>query len=70
MTLRDWLMDTEGYSFRMERLYDDIDEMLLDDSIIDVSSDEGQKYHRRMLAWLQSAYDVGFEQGKSGNDRI
>lgn len=68
MSMRDWLCESEGYHFRMERLYADLDEMVAENDIVDLQSETGQRYHRRMLAWMQAAYDAGVEQGKKNSE--
>lgn len=56
MTFDEWFNEQEGFSFRCERFYDDV---------------EMYKYHCEagdvdvILKWLKAAYEVGREQGKS-----
>jgi hypothetical protein len=51
----DWLNETEGFSLRMERIYDDLVKNPVD------SVDNW----KQIKDWLQAAYNEGFDNGYS-----
>jgi hypothetical protein len=54
-TFDDWLNETEGFSLRMERIYDDLVKNPVD------SVDNW----KQIKDWLQAAYNEGFDNGYS-----
>lgn len=61
MTFDEWLGETENYSLRIERLYEELDYIAGTKS----TDDKSFRNKVKMLSWLKAAYDVGYEQGKS-----
>jgi hypothetical protein len=53
MTFNEWLNESEGFSLRMERIYDDLVKRPKDpvDNWLQIKS------------WLEAAYEVGYSQG-------
>ena len=54
MTFEEWLNENEGFSLRMERMYDD----LVKDPVDPVDN------WKTIKGWLKTAYDVGYEAGE------
>jgi hypothetical protein len=54
-TFDEWLNETEGFSLRMERIYDDLVKNPKD--IVD--------NWQQIKEWLQASYDEGFDNGYS-----
>ena len=50
MTFEEWLNETEVFSSRLERLYEDLNDYQGDNIEI-------------ITQWLKAAYDVGYETG-------
>lgn len=60
MTFDDWLQQDDGQHKRVERLYEDLEKIenfnkQTEDKLFDKI---------RVLTWLRTAYDVGFDEGK------
>jgi hypothetical protein len=55
MTFEEWLNETEVFSSRLERLYEDLNDYQGDNIEI-------------IIKWLKAAYDVGVEHGEKPND--
>lgn len=56
MTFEDWFHETEVFSLRCERFHDDI---------VNMSSRPYKTQYDVMVKWLEAAYEVGKEHGKS-----
>ena len=59
MTFNEWLKESEGFSLRMERIYDDLVKRPKDpvDNWLQIKS------------WLEAAYNQGFEDNESKTKR-
>ena len=58
-TFDEWLNESEGFSLRMERIYDDL---------VKNPKDPVDNW-KQIKEWLQAAYDEGFDNGyASGYD--
>ena len=54
-TFNEWLNESEGFSLRMERVYDDL---------VKNPKDTVDNW-KQIKEWLQAAYNVGFDNGYS-----
>jgi len=54
-TFDEWLNETEGFSLRMERIYDDLV----------VNPKDSVDNWQQIKVWLQAAYDKGIDNGYS-----
>jgi hypothetical protein len=54
MTFEEWLVESEVYSLRCERLYSDL---------VENDAHPYQMKYNLVLKWLKAAYDVGYETG-------
>lgn len=54
-TFDEWLNETEGFSLRMERIYDDL--VKNPEDVVD--------NWKQIKMWLQAAYNEGFDNGYS-----
>lgn len=58
MQFDEWFNETEVFSLRAERFFNDLDHHVPD----------SQGSNKRMVEWLKAAYKAGYEQGR--NDYI
>lgn len=49
MTFDDWFYELEGFTFRSERFWDDVD----------------HQRNSEILNWLKTAYEIGEQHGKT-----
>ena len=54
-TFDEWLNESEGFSLRMERIYDDL---------VKNPKDTVDNW-KQIKEWLQAAYNIGFDNGYS-----
>lgn len=52
MKFEDWFEELEGFVFRCERFYDDFDYAA------------ETKDYKKIVKWLQAAYEVGYKDGQ------
>ena len=55
----EWLYETESFSLRCERIYDDLV------ACCKTLPEEKDIHWKRTIEWLQWSYDIGFEAGKN-----
>ena len=60
MSFDEWLDEQEGYATRRERLLEDVDF-----EAVMTGNASCRFMQKRMLVWLEAAYNKGFAQGKT-----
>lgn len=60
-TFDEWLGELEGFSLRMERVYDDL---------VDKKSTDEENSWQTIKSWLKAAFDSGYEAGEFNQENL